>query len=247
MTPQASLITSLTQEISTYESTHVDSASSPSLFREEVIAHLDQERTSDQRTQALSELQARVREEIQSLNLPVGQAVIVPAQSVSVPLTIENESDGSRRFLLRSSSDKVQIAQDGEVLTVPPGTSSIDVDIEVRSLGVSPVQVSLFTPDGQNRLASTRFEVRSTAIPGLGLLLCMVGAGFLAFWWYVHAKKRRNERQATPSSRREKFRKREPRSADPTTSGSSPDIDATDDPGDQASQQSEVDHRMMGR
>ncbi len=197
VTEHQATIESIVSQIDTYETTYVDGERTPAIFRNNLIAVFEPSQTAPDRGQQFEQLSQDLRDEIQTLNLPSGQAVIVAAETVPVPLTIENNSDGSRQVLLTVESDKVDIKQDRQVLTIPPGRSFIDVDVEVRSLGVSPVQISLFTPDGKNRLASTRFEVRSTAIPGLGLLLCLLGAVLLAFWWYVHAKRRRKRTHDT--------------------------------------------------
>ena len=84
---------------------------------------------------------------------------------------------------------------------VEPGTSSVDVNVEVRSLGLSPLEVSIWTPDGKQQLALTTFEVRSTAVPGLGLLLSAIGIVLLCSWWWVDNRRRSKERiHATAAS-----------------------------------------------
>ncbi len=225
VTQHRAAIELVVSQIATYETTHVDGQQTPDMFHDDLIATFDSTLPDQDRAQRLDRLRQDLRDEIQTLTLPSGQAVTVAAETVPVPLTIENDSDGSRQVRLVSDSDKVEIKQDGEILTIPPGGSSIDLDVEVRSLGVSPVQISLFTPDGKNRLASTRFEVRSTAIPGLGLLLCLLGAVLLAFWWYVHAKRRRNKKHDTQggdNDDRETNRRQASKPATPTSSDDPP-------------------------
>lgn len=70
-------------------------------------------------------------------------------------------------------------------MTLPRGVSTIDIDLQALSLGQSPLQVTILTPDETTELARTQFAVRSTAIPGLGLLLSAAALVFLFGWWIV--------------------------------------------------------------
>ena len=100
-----------------------------------------------------------------------------------IPLAIHNDASGGRNVMLRFESDKVEVPADGTVLTVGPGAFSFDIDVIARSVGLSPMDVVILTPDGRRELARTRFQVRSTAVPGLGFLLSGAALGMLALWW----------------------------------------------------------------
>jgi hypothetical protein len=70
------------------------------------------------------------------------------------------------------------------VLTEP--STRIDIPVRARTSGAFLLQISVTTPDGQRRLAMSRYTVRSTAVSGAGLVLS-VGAGvFLVVWWARH-------------------------------------------------------------
>ena len=53
---------------------------------------------------------------------------------------------------------------------------------------------------GNLELATARFEIRSTAIPGLGLLVSLSAVGLLGLWWVVDHRRRRSSRGQTHSS-----------------------------------------------
>ena len=55
-----------------------------------------------------------------------------------------------------------------------------------RSSGAFPLQIDVMTPDGQRRLATSRYTVRSTAVSGAGLVLSVGAGAFLVLWWARH-------------------------------------------------------------
>ena len=175
-----------------YREFYIGGPQSPASFDAELDSALAIDTDPATLVERVVALNRRVEAELATISLPENQSVTLAAQSAPIPLTIENSANGQRQVLLEFRSDKIEVAQDGELVVVPPGTSSIDIDIEARSLGVSPLQVSLLTPDGQRVLSTTRFDVRSTAIPGLGLLISAVGLLFLGAWWYVSIRRKRS-------------------------------------------------------
>jgi len=140
-------------------------------------------RTPADRTRALQQLTPSRDERFADIVLPEGQSVTLAAQRASIPLTVENTSDGDRSVLLLFDSDKIDVEQHLATIVLPPGVSTVDVELEARSLGFSPLQVRIMTPDRSEQLAATSFGVRSTAVPGLGLLLSATALFFLLVWW----------------------------------------------------------------
>ncbi len=177
-----------------YGDFHVSGPGEPEAYEAELDATLALTNAGDgaDRTERVVALNRRLEAELATIALPENQSVTLAAQSAVIPLTIENNSSGARQVLLSFRSDKIIVEQNRQPITIEPGTASIDIDIQTRSLGVSPLQVSLLTPDGQRVLATTRFEVRSTAVPGLGLLISAVGLLLLGGWWYVSIRRRRS-------------------------------------------------------
>ncbi len=51
----------------------------------------------------------------------------------------------------------------------PEQTTRLDIDVQTRASGSLPFPVDITSPDGEVDLASTRYSVRSTAAPGVGL------------------------------------------------------------------------------
>lgn len=196
--PIAGTLLTIDQRLATYSTMYVGGPDRPDGYRWTLLMALDPDREPADRVRALAALEEQLGAELAVVTLPGNQSVTLTARSVSIPLTILNTSTGSRQVLLRFNSDKIVVAQDGALITIEPGTSSIDIDVEARSLGATPLEVLVLSPDGREVLASSRFQVRSTAIPGLGLAISGVGLVLLASWWYLNIRKRRT---AHPSRR----------------------------------------------
>ncbi|MBT8239835.1 MAG: hypothetical protein KJN63_01245, partial [Acidimicrobiia bacterium] len=89
----------------------------------------------------------------------------------------------------------VEIEQDGQVLTVPPGETIFELTARARALGVSTLEVRATTPDQSRVLATSRYQIRSTAVPGLGWAISGAALAFLLLWWF------RNSRRANHPNR----------------------------------------------
>ncbi len=170
-------------ELETYRGFYVVGGRAPEALRYDVIAALTRNLDPGRRRAALAQVSAELADAFDDVQLPEFQSVTLAAQHSVIPLAIHNDATGSRNVLLRFESDKIDVPDNGTVVEVAPGPSSLDIEVDARSVGLSPLEVTLLTPDGKHELARARFQVRSTAVPGLGLLLSAAGLGMLLLWW----------------------------------------------------------------
>ena len=177
--------------LETYETFHSDGGNTPAHYRQQILAGLTRQRNPLDRSRALASIRTQLDEDLGVVTLQEGQPVTLAARSAPIPIGLESSAIGSRNVMLRFASEKVVATEAEQVVSIEPGASSINVEFETRALGVSPLEVSVWTPDGERLLANTRFEIRSTAIPGFGLLMSIVAVGLLGAWWVLDARKRR--------------------------------------------------------
>jgi hypothetical protein len=163
-----------------------------------LVAALTRQRNPADRDRALALLDSQLTRDLGVIELHDPQPVTLAARRAPLPVVLDNNAGETRTVLLRFRSDGLVSPDDGRVVEIGPGTSSINVDIEARSLGVSPLEVSVWTPDGTTQLAAAQFDVRSTAIPGVGIAVSLVAGAVLALWWWVD-RSRRAEAAATPN------------------------------------------------
>ena len=181
--PLSDNVTRVLSELDTFRTFYVAGGTSPDALRYEVVAALARDLDPDSRSEALARVQAGLDVSFGAVSLPEFQSVTLAAQQSLIPMAIHNGASGGRNVLLRFESDKIEVPANGTVVEIAPGASSLDIEVETRSVGLSPLDVIVLTPDGRLELARARFQVRSTAVPGLGLLLSGVGLGLLALWW----------------------------------------------------------------
>lgn len=167
----------------------------PNDYRRELRSALTLDQTPQERHRSLLLFSEDLAGEIEVLALPVAQPVTMAASVGEVPVIIESRAAGPRRVMLQFRSDKVIVEQDQQLVVLDPGISSIDVRVQARTLGSSQLQISIWTPDGEQMLASNQFQIRSTAVPGLGVLISVVAVALLLLWWYLDH--RRSRRRAT--------------------------------------------------
>lgn len=163
----------------------------PNDYRRKLRSALALSQTPQERHRSLLLFSEDLAGEIEVLALPVVQPVTMAASVGEVPVIIESRAAGPRRVMLQFRSDKVLVEQDQQVVVVDPGVSSIDVKVQALTLGSSQLQISVWTPDGQQILASNQFQIRSTAVPGVGVLLSVLAVVLLVVWWYLDYQRRK--------------------------------------------------------
>ena len=174
-----------------HEQFHAGGSRSPSHFRAVLTEALRNDVSDTTRLATLERIESEIARDFSSISLPGNQPVTLAARTAPLPVAVLNESDGPRNVLVRLTSDKISLTEPDLVVAVPPGGGVVELPVRAGSLGASPVVVTLLSPDGSTVLATTRFQVRSTAVPGLGLLLSALGVGALALWWWFSARKTR--------------------------------------------------------
>lgn len=191
LAPVAERIRGIQDLLGTYDSFYASGSSSPASLRSQVVNALSLDRTDAARAKTLDNIALELSNGLTAISLPSNQTVTMAARRVPIPITIDNTAQGDRRVLLRFRSDKLVVTEQGTVITLQPDTNSINVEVESRSLGESPLEVSLYTPDGRHLLSTSRYRVRSTAVPGVGLAITIAGLIGLGIWWFLSIKRRR--------------------------------------------------------
>jgi Family of unknown function (DUF6049) len=136
-----------------------------------------------------------------AVTLPEEFRITLTSRSSTIPVRLTNASDQNLDVRVELDSDQLEFP-DGSVLTpnLPPGTTTLDVPVRVRTSGAFTMDVEVTSPDQSIVLDTSTFDIRSTAISGVGLVLS-VGAGlFLAVWWARHWRSARRSRHLMPAS-----------------------------------------------
>ncbi len=139
---------------------------------------------------------------------PEQAAVTLTAREGQIPVVVRNDLDQPVDVAVTLQSEKLEFPEgDSMITTLPPGESRLEFTVSTRASGAFPVDVIVTSPDGALDLDETRFTLRSTVVPGVGLVLSALAAVFLMVWWARHWRTTRRDRRLVliagdhPSSR----------------------------------------------
>lgn len=215
----------------TYTDFHVAGGLHPVTAENNILTSFSRDRNPDDRLRALRAARVGLEEALSPIELPPGQAITLAATRSVIPLAITNNADGPRQVQLRFTSRKVQVQEQNSLYVLDPGVNTIEINVEARSLGLSPLEVEVLSPDGAIELASTRFQIRSTAVPGLGYALSGAALAVLLIWWITNARnRRRRERASGPDSGGDRPFDEPGSGADPSISGDPQERSSKSDP-----------------
>ncbi len=134
-----------------------------------------------------------------AIDLPDEFRITLTSRTSTIPVNITNRSDQPLEVRVELSSSQLEFP-DGDVIPIElqPGGTRLEVPVRILTSGAFPLDVTVTSSDGSIELDRTTFDVRSTAVTGVGLLLS-IGAGlFLAVWWARHWRKARRSRHLMP-------------------------------------------------
>lgn len=135
------------------------------------------------------------------VTLPEEFRITLTSRSSTIPVALTNLSEQELTVRVELEADQLEFP-DGRVLTtaLAPGTTRLEVPVRTRTSGAFSMEVTVTSPDGSIVLDTSRFDVRSTTISGVGLVLS-AGAGlFLVLWWARHWRSSRRSRHLVPSA-----------------------------------------------
>lgn len=126
--------------------------------------------------------------------------ITLTSRSGSIPLNLTNTSDTNVPVRIELQSDQLEFP-DGDVMlrNLEPGATRIDIPVRVLASGAFPLDIRVTSPDGTIELEETRFDIRSTAVSGVGLVLSVGAILFLAVWWLRNWRATTRSRQLVPA------------------------------------------------
>jgi hypothetical protein len=164
-----------------------------------LLASGDRTLAAPQQAALLDAAESSIAGSTDAISVPELGAVTLTSTEGTVPLTIDNALDEPVDVALELVADKLDLPDGSELTTtLAPGSNRVEVPVSARATGAFPLEVTVRSPDGVLVLDRARTTVRSTAVPGLGLVLS-IGAGlFLAAWWATHWRRARRSRSLVP-------------------------------------------------
>ena len=142
---------------------------------------------------------------IDSITTPPTETITLTGRRSDVPFLIDNNLDSDTAVLLLLDSEKLDFPEGREIDAVlTPGSNRIEVPIEARGSGDSPIRIQVFSPDRSILLGSSEIVVRLLAFSGVGVLIGGVAILVLLGWWLRHLRSARGtvkDSTANPDSK----------------------------------------------
>jgi hypothetical protein len=103
--------------------------------------------------------------------------------------------------VVRLSSPRLNFPEgDVEVRLAPEDTTVVEIPVEARSNGTSPVTVEILTPSLDPLTEPVTLTSRFTALTGLGQVLTAGLLLILLTWWFSHWRVRRRAASTAPAT-----------------------------------------------
>lgn len=136
-----------------------------------------------------------------SITTPQNDTITLTGRLSDVPITVDNNLGVDANVLLILDSEKLSFPNGQSIeTTLRPGPNRIEIPIEARASGDSPIRVQVFTPDRSVLLGSSEVLVRTFAFSGVGIVIGAVSLIVLLLWWLRHARSTRGTIRANTSA-----------------------------------------------
>ena len=161
-----------------------------------VLASAETTLTLGDREAILSNADAQLDSLTSAISLPTSQKVTLTSSSGKIPLVITNTLPVEALVQITVSSPKLEFPEGTtyEIVLSPSSTTRTDIAVTTRASGAFPLDVEIASSGGGLLVASSRIDVRSTAISGFGLFVSILAGLFLLVWWGRHFRHTRRAR-----------------------------------------------------
>jgi Family of unknown function (DUF6049) len=135
-----------------------------------------------------------------AVTLPDQFRITLTSRTSTIPVNITNNLDQPLNVRIEFDSGQLEFL-DGDIVNreLTPGVTRLDVRVRALTSGAFPMGITVRSPDSSIELDRTTFDIRSTAVTGVGFVLS-IGAGlFLAVWWARHWRSSRRSRHLVPA------------------------------------------------
>lgn len=128
------------------------------------------------------------------IHVPDRSTVTFTSNRADLPISFANDTGQPVTVRVRLESNRLLFPDGPElVVELPPRNHTERIRVETRSPGTFPVTVVVTTEDGLP-IQTTRMSVRSSVVSGVGVVLMIGAALFLAAWWGWDIHRRRRGR-----------------------------------------------------
>ncbi len=144
----------------------------------------------------LAQTKVSIAQILAQIEVPNPGTITLTSEIGSIPLTFRNNLDRSVRIKISLASEKLTFPNgDTQEIELPPASTTVRIPVQARTPGTFPLRLSVTSADGFLVIANQEFEVRSTAVSAIGVVLMVGAVVVLALWWILDVRRRRRRRR----------------------------------------------------
>ena len=158
--------------------------------------------TTTQRTGYIDEIYSLINDQKNlSITTPESETITLTGRISEVPIIIENNLTVDATVLLLLDSGKLTFPGGQTITTtLSPGPNRINIPIEARASGDSPIRIQIFSPDRSVLLGTSEVLIRTFAFSGVGIVIGVAAIAVLLLWWLRHLRSARDTVESPSTS-----------------------------------------------
>jgi hypothetical protein len=144
----------------------------------------------------LTSISASVNDYLGQVEVQPPSTITITSSKADIPISFRNTGDDDITVHLQLESDRLLFPEGAEQNIVLPArhNTTVRVAVETRGSGTAPLLLTVTTPGGLKIGATTKIEVRSSFVSGVGIFLTVGAIVFLVLWWGWDIHRRRKKR-----------------------------------------------------
>lgn len=146
-------------------------------------------------TAALGALDHGLRSLLSSVAVPA-EGVTMTSRDGSIPIALVSTEHVPLSVLVHLHSDRLRFtAGDLQTVVVRSPSTTLRLEVHADTTGDLPVTVTVTSPDGHLQLSQSLVTVQIAAFSHVGIVLTLLAAGVLGWWWFRTWRRSREEKR----------------------------------------------------
>lgn len=159
-------------------------------LRELLLVSADDRNTTAERADYIDRIYELIDEQRnRAVRTTETATITLTGREADVPIVVENRLSVPIAVTLVLDSEKLAFPDGKDIgVVLQPGDNRIEVPIEARANGDSPIRVQILSPDREVLLGSSQLRIRTFAFSGVGAIIGSGALLILVLWWLRHRR-----------------------------------------------------------
>ncbi len=141
----------------------------------------------------VAETLSETQQELDKITIGGVEEIRLTSQQGEIPIEVFNDATYDVNVNVRIESPDLRINETHPHVLQAGRFQQITVDVNARTSGIFPVEISLETPDGSYEIDSRSITVRSTEFNQVAVIITIGALAFLVLFYVVRGLRRRDE------------------------------------------------------